>query len=51
MSANPTPGQDSFDAYLNRKALTGHDDRAGGMMLLLATELMSPSSARDRLSE
>ena len=36
-----TPGQDSFDAYLNRKALTGHDDRAGGMMLLLATELLT----------
>jgi rhamnogalacturonyl hydrolase YesR len=35
-----TPGQDSFDAYLNRRALTGRDDRAGGMMLLLATERM-----------
>ncbi len=35
-----TPGQDSFEAYLNRRALTGHDDRAGGMMLMLATELL-----------
>jgi unsaturated rhamnogalacturonyl hydrolase len=33
-----TPGQDSLDAYLNRKALNGRDDRAGGMMLMLATE-------------
>ncbi len=33
-----TPGQDSLAAYLNRKALNGRDDRAGGMMLLFATE-------------
>jgi unsaturated rhamnogalacturonyl hydrolase len=33
-----TPGQASFDAYLNRRALTGRDDRAGGMLLLLASE-------------
>jgi rhamnogalacturonyl hydrolase YesR len=35
-----TPGQASFDIYLNRRALTGRDDRAGGMMLMLATERM-----------
>lgn len=35
-----TPGQESFDVYLNRRALTGRDDRAGGMMLMLATERM-----------
>ncbi|HEY0961447.1 MAG TPA: glycoside hydrolase family 88 protein [Pseudomonadales bacterium] len=35
-----TPGQDSFEVYLNRRALTGRDDRAGGMMLMLATERM-----------
>lgn len=33
-----TPGQESFDIYLNRRALTGRDDRAGGMMLIFATE-------------
>ena len=33
-----TPGQDSFDAYVNRKALQGRDERAGGMMLLFAAE-------------
>jgi rhamnogalacturonyl hydrolase YesR len=33
-----TPGQDSLDAYLNRRALNGRDDRAGGMMLYFATE-------------
>lgn len=33
-----TPGQDSLAAYLNRRALSGRDDRAGGMMLLFATE-------------
>src|SRR5690606_35997196 len=33
-----TPGQDSFDAYLNRRALTGQDARAGGMMLYFAAE-------------
>ncbi|MDT8398141.1 MAG: glycoside hydrolase family 88 protein [Pseudomonadales bacterium] len=33
-----TPGQDSLQTYLNRKALTGRDDRAGGMLLMLATE-------------
>ncbi len=35
-----TPGQESFEVYLNRRALTGRDDRAGGMMLMLATERM-----------
>lgn len=33
-----TPGQDSLDAYLHRKALSGRDDRAGGMLLLFASE-------------
>jgi len=33
-----TPGQDSFDAYVNRKALQERDERAGGMMLLFAAE-------------
>ena len=33
-----TPGQDSLTAYLNRKSLSGPDDRAGGMLLLFATE-------------
>jgi unsaturated rhamnogalacturonyl hydrolase len=33
-----TPGQESLDAYLNRRALSGPDDRAGGMMLYFATE-------------
>ncbi len=33
-----TPGQDSLEAYLNRRALNGRDDRAGGMMLYFATE-------------
>ena len=33
-----TVGQDSLTAYLNRKALSGRDDRAGGMLLLFATE-------------
>lgn len=33
-----TPGQDSLDAYLNRRALSGRDDRAGGMLLYFATE-------------
>jgi rhamnogalacturonyl hydrolase YesR len=38
-----TPGQESFEVYLNRRALTGRDDRAGGMMLMLATErLVTP---------
>lgn len=36
-----TPGQDSLEAYLNRQALTGRDDRAGGMMLLFATERLA----------
>lgn len=35
-----TPGQESFEVYMNRRALTGRDDRAGGMMLMLATERM-----------
>jgi unsaturated rhamnogalacturonyl hydrolase len=35
-----TPGQESFEVYLNRRALTGRDDRAGGMMLMFATERM-----------
>lgn len=33
-----TPGQESLDAYLNRRALSGRDDRAGGMLLYFATE-------------
>lgn len=33
-----TPGQPSLDAYLDRRALSGRDERAGGMMLLFATE-------------
>ena len=33
-----TVGQNSLEAYLNRKALSGRDDRAGGMLLMLATE-------------
>jgi unsaturated rhamnogalacturonyl hydrolase len=33
-----TPGQASLSDYLNRQALNGRDDRAGGMMLMLATE-------------
>lgn len=37
-----TVGQNSLEAYLNRKALNGRDDRAGGMMLMLATERLSP---------
>jgi rhamnogalacturonyl hydrolase YesR len=38
-----TPGQESFEVYLNRRALTGRDDRAGGMLLMLATErLVTP---------
>jgi rhamnogalacturonyl hydrolase YesR len=36
-----TPGQDSPEAYLNRSALVGRDDRAGGMMLMLATERLA----------
>ena len=36
-----TVGQESFEAYLNRKALSGRDDRQGGMMLMLATELLA----------
>lgn len=35
-----TPGQDSLEAYLDRQALSGPDDRAGGMMLMFATEKM-----------
>ncbi|MEY4640840.1 MAG: Unsaturated rhamnogalacturonyl hydrolase YteR [Pseudomonadota bacterium] len=35
-----TPGQESFELYLNRRALGGRDDRAGGMTLMLATERM-----------
>ncbi|HTR00744.1 MAG TPA: glycoside hydrolase family 88 protein [Candidatus Acidoferrum sp.] len=35
-----TVGQDSLDAYLNRKALIGRDDRQGGMLLMLVTELL-----------
>ncbi len=36
-----TPGQESLEVYLNRRALTGRDDRAGGMMLMLATERLA----------
>jgi len=36
-----TPGQASLQVYLNRKALTGRDDRAGGMMLMFATERLA----------
>ncbi len=44
-----TPGQDSFDAYVNRKALQGRDERAGGMMLLFAAErLRARSLSRQR---
>lgn len=38
-----TPGQESLEAYLNREALIGRDDRAGGMMLMLATERLRPA--------
>lgn len=34
-----TNKQDSLDAYLNREALMGPDDRAGGMLMLFATEM------------
>jgi rhamnogalacturonyl hydrolase YesR len=34
-----TGKQKSLEAYLQRKAITGHDARGGGMALLLATEL------------
>jgi rhamnogalacturonyl hydrolase YesR len=37
-----TPGQPSLDAYLDRRALSGRDERAGGMMLLFATERLRP---------
>lgn len=37
-----TPGQDSLDAYLGRRAISGRDERAGGMMLLFATERLQP---------
>lgn len=36
-----TPGQDSLEIYLNREALTGRDDRAGGMMLMFASERLN----------
>jgi len=34
-----TNKQDSLDAYLNREALLGPDDRAGGMLMMFATEM------------
>ncbi len=34
-----TNKQGSLDAYLNREALLGPDDRAGGMLMLFATEM------------
>jgi unsaturated rhamnogalacturonyl hydrolase len=34
-----TNKQDSLMAYLNREALMGHDDRAGGMLMYFATEM------------
>lgn len=37
-----TPGQESFKAYVDRKALQGRDDRAGGMMLLFAAARLQP---------
>jgi unsaturated rhamnogalacturonyl hydrolase len=40
-----TPGQDSFAAYRNRNALTGRDERAGGMLLYLASERLAQRQA------
>ena len=34
-----TNKQDSLEAYLNREALMGPDDRAGGMLMMFATEM------------
>ena len=34
-----TNKQDSLEAYLNREALMGPDDRAGGMLMYFATEM------------
>jgi len=34
-----TNKQGSVEAYLNREALLGPDDRAGGMLMLFATEM------------
>jgi rhamnogalacturonyl hydrolase YesR len=34
-----TNKQNSLEAYLNREALMGPDDRAGGMLMLFATEM------------
>lgn len=39
-----TPGQASLQDYLNREALSGRDDRAGGMMLMFATERLRHAS-------
>lgn len=36
-----TPGQDSPEAYLNRSAIIGRDDRAAGMVLMFATERLA----------
>lgn len=36
-----TPGQDSFEAYMNRRALNGPDPRAGGMVLYLLAERLA----------
>src|SRR5690606_30086482 len=36
-----TPGQDSFEAYMNRRALKGPDPRAGGMMLYFLAERLA----------
>lgn len=37
-----TPGQESFNTYVDRKALQGRDDRAGGMLLLFAAARLQP---------
>lgn len=41
-----TPGQADLAAYLNRRALTGRDDRAGGMLLYFATERLTAERAQ-----
>lgn len=42
-----TPGQASLEDYLNRAALLGRDDRAGGMMLMFATERLGREALAD----
>jgi hypothetical protein len=34
-----TNKQESLEAYLNRAAILGRDERGGGMMLIFATEM------------